>query len=421
MVAALSDLIRIPSINPRYPGEDYEQRVGIESVVTRHLATLFERAGCEVDLFAVEPGRDNCVGRIRGAGTGRSLIFNGHVDVVPPGPIEDWIDGEPFSGRVSNGRIHGRGATDMKGGIVAFTFAAIALNSAGVRLAGDLILESVVGEETMEHNLGTTACIERGYRADGAVVAEASAPPTTLGVVPATPGLLRFILTVEGKRTHPAMRGQTIHAGGGGWDVGVNAIDKGFLMYEALARREREWALTKRHPLFAPGQFGMQPGVFVGSPRGQLDPFFIPDLARLDYILIYHPEDDAGAVRKEIEELVADVAHLDGWLRQHPPQIEWKSHWPPSVVPAGHPLVIATSAAHERATGTPAEIRGWTAMHDGTFLNAAGIPAICYGPGDIRVAHAPNESLAIDELVLAAKTYAALAIEWCGLSPVPGG
>ena len=78
-------------------------------------------------------------------------------------------------------------------------------------------------------------------------------------------------------------------------------------------------------------------------------------------------------------------------------------------------------AAHERAVGSAAAVHGWMAVHDGTFLNAGGIPAICYGPGDIRLAHAANESISADELVLAAKTYAALAIEWCGLSPVAGG
>ena len=86
-----------------------------------------------------------------------------------------------------------------------------------------------------------------------------------------------------------------------------------------------------------------------------------------------------------------------------------------------HPLVMATVVAHERAVGSAPEVHGWMAVHDGTFLNAAGIPTICYGPGDIRLAHAANESVSVDELVLAAKTYAALAIEWCGVLPVASG
>ena len=416
IVKGLVDIVRIPSVNPAYQGEDYAARLGGESLVARYQADLYESAGAEVDLFAIEAERENCVGVVRGAGGGRSLLLNGHIDVVPGGPASEWGDGGPFSGRVEAGRVHGRGTTDMKGGVIAEAFAAIALQRAGIRLAGDLILEAVVGEETMEHQLGTTACLERGYRADGAVVAEASAPPVPLAVIPITPGVMRFIVSVEGKRAHPGLRGETISAGGDGAAVGVNAIDKGFLVYEALARREREWGLTKRHPLFRPGQFGIQPGVFIGSPRGQLDPFFIPDLATIDCILIYQPDDDADAIRAEVTELVAGVAQLDGWLREHPPTIEWKHHWPSSKVDVSHELVAAAVAAHTDAHGSAPPVLGWTAVHDGTFLNAGGVPAICYGPGDVRLAHTSQESIAIDEVVAATKTYAALAIRWCGVA-----
>ena len=104
-------------------------------------------------------------------------IHNGHIDVVPPGPDRDWSDGDPWSGRITNGRAWGRGASDMKAGLVAQAMAARALRDAGVRLEGDLVLQAVVGEEMMEHDLGTTACVERGYRADAAVVSEPSGPP----------------------------------------------------------------------------------------------------------------------------------------------------------------------------------------------------------------------------------------------------
>lgn len=301
----------------------------------------------------------------------------------------------------------------MKAGLMAAVFALVALDELGVDLGGDVILQAVVGEESMEHELGTTACVERGYRGDAAIVAEASAPPERLGVVVATPGVMRFVVSIEGRRTHPALRGATIHPGGGGSEVGVNAIDKAFLVYEALRRREEEWGLTKAHDLFAPGQFVVQPCVVVGSPRGQLDPFFIPDHATLDYIVIHHPEDDGAAVRAEIEDVVATVAHLDGWLRAHPPTIEWKSHWAPSLVDPGHPIVAAMCQAHRLATGEEPRVVGWGAVHDGTFLNQQGVPAISYGPGSLRQAHATDESIPIAEVVAACKAYAMLAAQWC--------
>jgi acetylornithine deacetylase/succinyl-diaminopimelate desuccinylase family protein len=414
LVETLSRAIAIPSVTPAYPGESYEEHVGREGDVTRLLAEIYERAGCEIDRFGAEPGRENCVGILRGSGGGRSLVYNGHVDVVPPGPAEAWTGGDPWSGRVEDGKVFGRGACDMKGGVTAQAFAAVALREAGVRLRGDLILQAVVGEEMMEHELGTTACVERGYRADAAVVSEPSAPPFVLGVVPSTPGVLSFAVTVRGKTGHPGMRGDTIHPGGRGTEGGVNAIDKAMIVYDALRRLEEEWGLTKVHPLFRPGQFALHPGVFVGSPTGSLVPFFIPDRAVLDYVAIYHPDEEANAVRVEIERQVAGAAELDGWLREHPPSVEWKHHWPQSVVATDAPIVAATCAAHEEATSDPARLVGWSAVHDGAFLNRSGIPAIAYGPGDLRLAHAVDEHVAVEEVVRAARTYTVLAVRWCG-------
>lgn len=415
LIASVCEAVRIPSINPNYPGEDPDLHLGLESEVSKLIGELYARAGCRIDVFAEATGRENCVGVLGGGGGGRSLLFNGHVDVVPAGPAAGWSR-DPFGGEVADGRIWGRGSCDMKGGLVAQAYAAIALKEAGIRLRGDLLLAAVVGEETMEHELGTTACLRRGHRADAAIVAEPSAPPASLGVVAATPGVARFVVTVEGLRTHPGMRGETIRAGGGGSSVGVNAIDKAFEIFAALRRREDEWGLSKRHPLFRPGQFTIHAGVMVGAPKGQLDPFFIPDEAMLDYIVIFHPEEDPEAVRAEIEQVIRGAAALDGWLREHPPTIEWKHVWPPSVVSADDPIVRETAAAHESANAAPAAIVGWTAVHDGTFLNQAGVPAIAYGPGSVVAAHRTDESVEIEELLGAARTYALLAAEWCGIA-----
>lgn len=416
IVATLVEAVRIQSVNPAYPGEDPARWLGGEGRVSALMARVYESAGCEVDLFGLVEGRENCVGVLPGTGGGRSLILNGHVDVVPAGPVEKWNGKDPWGGNVEDGRLFGRGSCDMKGGVVAQAFAALALNRAGIRLRGDLILESVVGEETMEHGLGTSACIERGYRADGAIVAEPSAPPAALGIMAATPGVTRFIVTIRGRQTHPGMRGDSIHPGGGGWDSGVSAIDKAWLVYEAIRLREEEWGLTRRHPLFRPGQFGIQVGVFVGSPEGRLDPFFIPDLATLDCIVIYHPDDRPEKVRAEIEQLVAAAAALDGWLASHPPTVVWKHNWPPSSVDVNHPLVAAAADALASVTGRPAHIGGWMAVHDGSFLNLAGITAISCGPGDVRLAHSSQESIGLDEVVEATKLYATLAATWCGVT-----
>ena len=410
----LSTLIRIPSISPNHPGQDFDAVVGGETRCAEVLAELYRTAGADAELFGSVRGRDNAVGRIRGTTGGPSLLYNGHTDVVPPGPDGDWAGGDPWSGRIANGRAWGRGASDMKAGLVAQAMAARALRDAGVRLQGDLILQAVVGEEMMEHDLGTTACVERGYRADAAVVSEPSGPPSPLAVCPVSPGVLWFTLSVAGRATHTSMRGETLEPGGEA--TGVSAVDKIVLMHQALARLEHDWRFTKPHPLFRPGHFSILPAVVVGAPKSGLVPFVVPDEARLEVIVWYSPSETDAEVRTEIEEHLTRAAAADTWLRAHPPAVTWRHHWPRSVLDPGHPIVRAASEAHLRATGRRAIVAGFPAVEDTTWLNAAGIPAISYGPGDLRAAHAVNEWVDLAEVHEAALTFALLAAAWCGVA-----
>ena len=419
LVDAISRAVKIASVNPKYPGQVYDDVVGGEGEVSKLVAEVYRGLGAEVDLWAIEPGRENAVGIVPGSGGGRSLIYNGHVDVVPPGDPAKWKSGDPFSGRIDADRVWGRGSTDMKAGILAQAFAARALGECGVRLKGDLILEAVVGEEVMDHECGVTATVKRGYKADAAVVSEPSAPPAPLAVIPVSPGLLWFSVTVPGKATHASMRGPTTRAGGD-MSVGVNAIDKGVFIFQALRQLEDEWGLTKQHPLFEPGHFTIHPGVVTGGPYGVLVPFVISEFMTIEYCVWYHPEEDPEDVKREIEQHIARAASMDVWLREHPPVVEWKMNWPANTPEAGE-ITAATCAAHERsAAGTrfegPAVVCGFAAVEDASWLTIGGTPAISYGPGDLRVAHADDEYVLIDEVLCAARTYALLAMDWCGVS-----
>ena len=138
LIAAVQRAVQIASIEPKYPGQSYDELVGRESEVARLVSAVHAESGAEAELFAIEPGRDNAVARLRGTGGGRSLVFNGHIDVVPPGNPDAWTTGEPFSGAHREGRIWGRGSGDMKAGVLAQAYAAVALQRAGVRLRGDL-------------------------------------------------------------------------------------------------------------------------------------------------------------------------------------------------------------------------------------------------------------------------------------------
>ncbi len=210
------------------------------------------------------------------------------------------------------------------------------------------------------------------------------------------------------------MRGETLQPGGEA--TGVSAVDKIVLLHQALARLEHDWKLTKPHPLFRPGHFSILPAVVVGAPKSGLVPFVVPDEARLEVIAWYSPVDEADDVRAEIEDAVRRAAAADPWLRAHPPGVTWRHHWPKSVLDPGHPIVDATSRAHKRATRRLAVVAGFPAVEDTTWLNAAGIPAISYGPGDLRSAHGVDEHVDIAELLDATATFALLAADWCGLA-----
>jgi acetylornithine deacetylase len=415
IVEHLVSAVRLPSVNPAYPAPGAAEALGIEAEVAALMGSIYEDAGLEIDRFALEPGRENCVGRQRGSGGGRSLAFNGHIDVVPVGDLDEWTV-DPFGGLVRDGYVWGRGATDMKAGVIAQAAAAIALHRAGVRLRGDLILAAVVGEETGQHELGTSATIERGYRADAAVIAEPSGPPWPLAVVPVTPGLLWFSIEVRGRATHASLRGEVTRPNGAGEAVGVSALDHGLRLVDGLRSLDEEWGQTKRHELFKDGHFTIHPGVVTGRPKGTDVPFFIPDEFVAEYNVTHHPDEDPDDVKAEIQRQIDAASQLDPWLRKHPPKVTWKLTFPASRLDWDHPLCQEVMAAHEMAAPAdlPARLHGFAGVADVTWYRQAGIPALIYGPGDLRWAHAPDERVAIEEVLAAARTFAVLAISWCG-------
>jgi acetylornithine deacetylase/succinyl-diaminopimelate desuccinylase family protein len=437
IAAAAAAAIRAPSVDPSYPGVVYDEHIGGEAAANEVIADLYLRAGCRVQRVEIAKGRPNLVGVLTGhnPSRGRSLIFNGHVDVVPPGRAEDWTGGDPFSGRIADGRVWGRGASDQKGALACVAFAAAALRDSGVQLAGDLILESVVGEEVGEHAFGTDGLIQAGYRADAAIVTEPTGPvsidpfhpPTSLLVAPISAGLLWLTLTVVGRRGHNNLRPELIRAGGVGELAGVNAIEKGTYLLTALQTLEQQWGLRYSHPLFKPGHFSLLPGVIEGGPHGAAVPFFISEYCRIDYSILYPPDVPAVSIRDEIERFVEAASALDPWLAEHPAQLEWRFDWPSYSVPVDHPLTTTVVNARREVLGEPVHsgpdpdprIRAFDAVDDAMLFDRAGIPALSCGPGSIQFAHAVDESVSIDELVAATKLYALTAMDWCGVVAGP--
>ena len=412
IVDLCSRLVKQQSVNPKYPDAEASKYLGGEKDCNVLLEAVLSGFGCKTDLFERAPQRTNLVGSLKGSGEGRSLILNGHIDTVPFGRLERWAGGDPLSGKVVEGRLFGRGACDMKSGVATICKAAEAVLSAGYILAGDLYIESVVGEETMDHELGTSAAVERGYKADAAIISE----PTSLSLSPVTTGVLVLRISVEGKSTHTTARDMMIRTGGLGDEVGVNAIEKGVKIIGFLQQLEEQWGISKHHPLYNPGHFVIHPGVIDGAPRGNRYVAVVPDYCDIDYAILFPPSDSPENIKKEIEDYVLTACRLDTWLSKHPPRFIWQGTWPAGEVSTDHPICTTVSSAHRSATSSSIAIKGMPAPVDAPFLDSKGIPCVLYGPGNLEQAHSENEYVEVDQLIASTKTISLTILRWCGFT-----
>ncbi len=419
LVGLVRELVSHPSENPKLLGDAGAQAraTEAEAACQSAMAVRLEALGMRIDRFEALPGRDDVVGRLAGAGGGRSLILNGHVDVVPAGDVSAWPH-DPWGGELEGGRLWGRGACDMKGGIASGIVALRVLQALGVRLAGDVVFQSVVDEET--GGPGTRAALARGHVADAAIVLE----PTAREIVTVEGGLEWVRVVVRGRTGHSAIRYRSVHAGGRG--DAVSAIEKAVKLLAAVAELERHWAVHKVHPLMPRGITTINPGVIAGGsgggadgmPNGMVAYSNFADYCALGLSLKYLPSERGEDVRAEFEQYVASVAATDPWLREHPPEIEWGVSgvsFPPSEVASDHPLVTGLAGAFRAVVGEP-RLGGFEAVSDLAWLAEAGIPAVLYGPGDFAQAHSSAEYVGVDELVEVASVVALAVCDWCGVA-----
>jgi acetylornithine deacetylase len=340
--------------------------------------------------------RVDVIGRWRGSGTGRSLVLNGHVDVVAPGDLTLWAE-SPWSGSVRDGRLHGRGACDMKSGLVSGIFALVVLQDLGWSPGGDVIVESVIGEES--GGVGTLAAIIEGIRADGAIILE----PTSLDLCPVQSGALTFRLTVPGRAAHGALR-----------QHGVSAIEKFTLLQAAILKLEQDRNRQNRNPLYDEPDW-VAP-VSIGTIRGGDWHSTVPELVVVEGRFGVFPGESVGDARLALENAVAATAASDPWLRDHPPEVTWfEGQFESGQTPADHPLIGTLAAAHRQVLGREARVRGVPYGSDlRLFTNHAGMPAILYGPGDVSLAHTVDEWISVEDIVEAATILATAIAEWSG-------
>ncbi len=397
-------LLRTPSIT------------GNEAAAQRVVAQILGELGLNVDVFTPDESlRDHPsfsddglpidrpvvvgtrVGSVVGA---RSVIYNGHIDVVPPGDERLFPHGA-WDANVSDGKLWGRGACDMKGGLVSAIAGIAVLNHLGIESPGDISIQSVTGEES--GGVGTLAAVARGYRADAAIIFE----PTKLNMCPVGAGSASFRLHVEGKAAHGARR----HSG-------VSAIEKFFPLQQALANYERRRDAAFSHPAYAPHE--VVAPISVGIITAGDWPSTVPDLLIAEGRAGVLPGERLAEARAEFEQVVAAAAAEDEWLSAHPPRVEWfEGQFEPAATPLDAGLLTHLGAAHEHLAGTAPTVEGVTYGSDLRFFtNDAAMPAVLYGPGDVDLAHTVSEHVAIDELFAAAEVAALFGATW-GTAELP--
>ena len=361
---------RNPTLAPDSPGE---------GDCARALASVLDDWGFSVELMETVPGRPNVVARL-GPSDSPVLMLNGHLDVVG---VEGMIH-EPFAAEIRANRIYGRGSADMKGGLAAMCAAAV--SGAGPKARRKIVIAAVVDEEY--ESLGMRALLASGVRAQAAIITE----PTNLSICPAHRGFAWLDVSLRGRAAH-----------GSRYDIGVDAITHAGLLLAELEQLERTRESGPRHPLLGRGS------LHASKIRGGVGMSTYPEACELAIERRTLPGESAEKAMREITDACDRVkaAHpgFDARVTLSTAQL-------PSDVPADAPIVKRLQGALKREN-MPVKIEGLSAWTDAALLNEAGIPAICFGPGDIALAHAAEEFVPVEEIGLATRALTRVVREWC--------
>jgi acetylornithine deacetylase len=361
---------RNPTLAPDSPGE---------GDCARTLASVLDDWGFSVQLIESVPGRPNVVARI-GPGDTPALMLNGHLDVVG---VEGMIH-EPFSAELRGDRIYGRGSADMKGGVAAMCAAAV--KGARADSSRQILVTAVVDEEY--ESLGMRALLADGIRAEAAIITE----PTRLAICPAHRGFVWMDIVITGRAAH-----------GSRYDIGVDAITHAGLLLAQLDELERTRESGPRHQLLGRGS------LHASKIQGGVGMSTYPELCNLAIERRTLPGETAEKALGEIRDA------CDRVRSEHPQfaaRVTLNTAQLPSDVPVDSPIVKRLRGALERE-GVPVKIEGMSAWTDAAPLNEAAIPTICFGPGDIGLAHAAEEFVPIDEIDLATRVLTRVVREWC--------
>ena len=376
-------LVRIPSENP--PGNEQD--------VAQFLSGVFSKIGFKVDILTIANKRVNLAAALRGKGGGRSILFNGHTDVVPAGPRDLWTK-EPFGGEFDGTRIWGRGSADMKGALGSMVIALRALADAGVNLNGDVVLHAVADEEA--NSLGTKYMIEKELaKADFAIVGEGSVANESIYIRPAVRGICWLTLKTMGRAAHASNPAQ-----------GVNAI---------LGMSKLLLALKDLQLQFTPHAILPSPTISPGTViRGGIKTNIIPPECYADVDIRIIPGMQEREVLSAVKRIIDQIEKETPGLKATITNVNWGAS---AEIPMGHELVQLAKQATKQVSGYEPKLRGGYGTNDSRLLiNDAKIPTMCgFGPGDDAQgnAHGPDENVSLSSLLEFAKIYALMTLWVC--------
>lgn len=376
-IALTQALVAVDSRNPGLAPD-----AAGEAECAHRLAEVLDAWGFRVALFDAAPNRPNVVARIGRAG-GRTLMFNGHLDTVGV----EGMTHAPWEPTIHDGRLYGRGSCDMKGGVAAMC--AAAAHAADANIDGEIIIAAVTDEEWQ--SAGTRALIARGVRADAAIVTE----PTRMAIGPAHRGFAWAVVTVHGIAAH-----------GSRYDVGVDANTMAGLLLAELDHYQRTVLPQRTHPLLGRGSF------HAARLSGGLGLSTYADACRIEFERRTLPGETGDDFAAELRAACARVAEREPRFRA---DVDVTFVQAANDVAVDAPIVQTLAAAAESVDGERPPIEGLSYWTDAALLSAAGIPSICYGPGDIRLAHSATEWVSVDEVRRATAVLAQTAIDWLGV------
>ncbi|WP_048646727.1 ArgE/DapE family deacylase [Nitratireductor soli] len=401
-VEFLRRMIAIPSVT------------GDEAAIQKFVADHMNKIGLDVDMWETDwealkkhPGyrpvargyenRPNIVATYKGTGGGRSLLLNGHTDVIPVGDGAGWTD-DPWAANIRDGRIYGRGSADMKSGVASHILAVEFLKQSGLRTKGDVYINVVIDEEVSGH--GTLDTVMRGYRADAGISGETS----DLAIQPACIGRIWFEITVQGKPAGVQQR-----------YLGISGIKLGNKIAEAVQELEDERVATVRHPLY-PSAIDSLP-CLIGSFQAGGYPSAFPDSAVLKGSIGTVPGEDHEGVKQSLVDKIAAMAAKDPWMKDHPPVVRFVGYdAEASEIDQTHPIVETLRSVYREHTGKEPEMSGRQGAADTRFLNKyADTPTVIFGPGSTAVMHANDEHVSIEDFITSIKVMALTIHDWCGV------